>query len=111
MGQRSGDAGYDVATVILEAGPAKIYDKALNTLRANPTITITKNDSTKGAIQFRKGQQIAGLQISTLNENLTQLVIASSAGTSEQPSPTPMVVDAVLKVCKEVNVECAVQPQ
>ena len=110
MTQKSGGGGYDVATVILEAAPARVYDKALKTLKAHPEITITKDDSKKGKIQFRKGQQVAGLQISPAGDHLTQLVIASSIGETTQPSATPLVLEAVLRICKEVNVACSVQP-
>lgn len=109
MTQKSGSGGYDVATVILEAAPDRVYDKALKTLKARPDITITQDDSKKGKIQFRKSQQLAGLQISQLGDNLTQLVIASSVSPRAQPSTTSLVLDAVLRVCKEVNVQCTVQ--
>ncbi len=110
LSQRSGGKGYDVATVILEANSTKVYDKALNTMKANPGITITKSDSKLGVIEFRNAQQIAGLQIASLGDKLTQLVIASSVSETDQPGGTPPVVDAVLRVCKEVGVECSVQP-
>lgn len=109
MTQKSGSGGYDVATVILEAAPDRVYDKALKTLKAHPDITITQDDSKKGKIQFRKSQQLAGFQISQLGDNLTQLVIASSVSPRAQPSTTSLVLDAVLRVCKEVNVQCTVQ--
>ncbi len=110
MTQKSAGGGYDVATVVLEAAPARVYDKALKTLKANPGVSITKEDAKKGKIQFRKGQQVAGLQVSPRGEQETQLVIASSLGDATQPSATPLVLDAVLRICKEVKVECSVQP-
>lgn len=110
MTQKSDRGGYDVVTVILDASPARVYDKAVKTLRAHPEITITKDDSKKGRVQFQKGQQVAGLQISPLGDKLTQLVIASSIVDTAQPSTTSLVLDAVLRVCKEVNVQCTVQP-
>ncbi len=108
MTQKSGTGGYDVATVVLQAAPARVYDKALKTLKAHPEVTITENDSNKGQIQFRKSQQLAGLQISPLGDKLTQLVVASSVDETTQASATPLVVDAVLRVCKEVHVDCTV---
>ncbi len=110
MTQKSPTGGYDVATVILEAVPARVHDKALKMLRAHPDVTVTKDDSAKGEIQFRKGQQVAGLQIFPLGDNATQLVVASAVSDAS-PSATPLVVDAVLRVCKEVNVQCTVQGQ
>ncbi len=109
MTQKSAGGGYDVATVVLEAAPARVYDKAMKTLKANPDVSITKEDAKKGKIQFRKGQQVAGLQVSPRGDTETQLVIASSVGDAA-PSATPLVLDAVLRICKEVKVECSVQP-
>jgi hypothetical protein len=110
LSQKSGDAGYDVAIVVLEAEPARVYDKTLKSLQAHPEITITKDDGKTGKIEFRKGQQIAGFQITALGDKLTQLVIAASAGVKGEPSPTSLVLDAVLRVCKEVDVKCTVEP-
>ncbi len=109
MTQKSSSGGYDVATVILEAAPDRVYDKALKTLKAHPDIIITQDDSKEGNLQFRKGQQVAGLQISQLGDNLAQLVIASSVSTAGQPNTTSLVLDAVLRICKEVNVDCTVK--
>jgi hypothetical protein len=110
LSQKSGDAGYDVAIVVLEAEPARVYDKTLRSLQAHPEITITKDDGKTGKIEFRKGQQIAGFQITPLGNKLTQLVIAASAGEKGEPSPTSLVLGSVLRVCKEVDVKCTVEP-
>lgn len=100
--------GYDTASVVLEAAPDRVYSKAIAVIKANPEMKITKDDSKKGKIQFRKGQLVAGLQISPLGDNATQLLIATSVAEGE-PSATSLAVDAVLHICKEVNVECTVQ--
>ncbi len=100
--------GSDTASVILEAPPDRVYAKAIAVLKANPEMKITKDDAKKGKIQFRKGQTVAGLQISPLGDNATQLLIPTSVAQGE-PSATSLAVDAVLRICKEVNVECTVQ--
>ena len=94
----------------LEAAPAAVYDKTVQSLQSHPEITITKNDGKTGRIEIRKGKQVAGFQISPLGDKLTQLVIASSVSEGEEPSPTSLVVDGVLRVCKEVGVKCTVEP-
>jgi hypothetical protein len=109
MTQKSADGGYDLAMVLLEADPAKVYDKTVKSLRAHPEVTITKEDGKAGRIEIRKGQQVAGFQITALGEKLTQLTVAASVGPKGEPSPTSMVVDAVLRVCKEVDVKCTVE--
>ena len=110
MTQKSEHGGYDVAVVILEAAPPAVYNKTLQSLQSHPEVTITKNDAKAGRIEIRKGKRVAGFQISPLGDKLTQLVIASSVVEGEEPSATSMVVDAVLRVCKEVQVECTVEP-
>ena len=110
MTQKSGNGGYDVAIVVLEAAPAAVYDKTVKSLQAHPEISITKNDGKTGRIEIRKGQQAASFQISPLGEKLTQLVIASTVNDNASGSPTSLVLDAVLRVCKEVDVKCTVEP-
>lgn len=110
MTQKSEDGGYDVAIVVLEAAPAAVYDKTLKSLQAHTEVKITKNDVKNGRIEIRKDKQVASFQVSPLGDKLTQLVVASNIIQGEAASPTSMVVDAVLRVCKEVGVKCTVEP-
>ena len=110
MSQKSANGGYDVAMVVLEAAPAAVYDKTVKSLQSHPEITITKNDGKTGRIEIRKDKQVAGFQISPLGDKLTQLVIASNVSEGGEPSPASLVVEAVLRVCKEVGVKCTVEP-
>jgi hypothetical protein len=98
-------AGYDVATVVLEAKADKVYATALSSLKSHPGITVTKNNDQQRKIDFTNGQQDASLQATPLGEKLTQLVIASNL-TASQPSATSLVVQGVMKVCGELKVEC-----
>ena len=98
-------AGYDVATVVLEAQADKVYTKALSSLKSHPGITVTKNNDKQRKIDFTNGQQDASLQATPLGEKLTQLVIASNL-TAAQPSATSLVVQGVMKVCAELKVDC-----
>ena len=109
MTQKSAGGGYDVATVVLAANSTGVYDAAIKALKAHLDITITKQDSQKGSIQFRKGDIVAGLQITSLGDKLTQLVIASGASATNAASGTSLVLDGVLRVCKEMKVECTIQ--
>jgi hypothetical protein len=109
MKQKSGNGGYDVAIVLLEAAPTAVYDKILKSLQTHPEIRITKNDKKNGRIEISKDQLVAGFQITALGDKLTQLVIASNVSEKAEPSPTSMVVEAVLRVCNEVNVKCSVE--
>lgn len=104
--QSSNGAGYDVATVVLMANADKVYETALTSLKTNhPDITINSSDAKKREIKFSKGSQIASLQATPLGDKLTQLVIASNLIPAEADA-TPMVVEGVMKVCKQMNVVC-----
>ncbi len=103
-------AGYDVATVVLEANADKVYQTAVKNLTAHTDLTITKQDPRRRIVEFAKGQQVASLQATPLGEKITQLVIASSLAAG-QPDSTSLVVEGVLRVCKEMGVECTLQDQ
>ena len=99
-------SGYDVATVVLAANADKVYQTALSSLKANhPDITIKSSSAKKREIKFSKGDQIASMKATPLGEKLTQLVVASNLS-GAQTGTTSMVVNGVMKVCKEMNVVC-----
>lgn len=108
--QRSANnGGYDVASVILEAPADKVYDTALKVIKAHsPEVTITENDAKKMIIKFTDGQRNAGLQATSLGPKVTQLIIASNAVENGQ-SGTSIVLQGVLRVCKDMNVTCTVE--
>jgi len=102
--------GYDVATVVLAANADKVYQTAVKSLQARTDITITGNDARKREVMFAKGAQVASMQATPLGDKLTQLVIASNL-TEAQPSSASLVVQGVLRVCKEMNVVCTLEGQ
>ena len=104
-------AGYDVATVVLTANAEKVYETALASIKTNhPDVTINSANAKNREIKFSKGEQIASLQATPLGDKLTQLVIASNL-TGMQPDATSVVVDGVMKVCKQMNVVCTLANQ
>jgi len=110
MSDRSKDgSGFDVATVVLEANADKVYETAIKNLSARSDLKITKQDAKKRMVQFTNGPQVASMQATPLGEKITQLVVASNL--TPQPDATSLVVQGVLKVCKEMNVECTLAEQ
>lgn len=106
----SNGAGYDVATVVLMANTDKVYQTALTMLKTNhPEISITSSDAKKHEIKFSKGAQVASMQATPLGDKLTQLVVASSLAPGQDA--TPLVVDGVMKVCKQMNVVCTLSDE
>ena len=110
MSDRGKDgSGFDVATVVLEANADKVYQTAIKNLSARSDVKITKQDARKRMVQSTNGPQVASLQATPLGDKITQLVVASNL--APPPDATSLVVQGVLKVCKEMNVECTLQGQ
>ena len=110
MSDRSKDgSGFDVATVVLEANADKVYQTAIKNLSARTDLKITGQDARRRTVQFTNGTQVASLQATPLSDKITQLVIASNL--MPAPGTNSAVVEGVLKVCKEMNVECTLEGQ
>jgi len=106
--QQSNGAGYDSATVMLEAPAQKVFATAVNALQRarDKGITVTSVDEQQMVVQFTNGQQVAGMKISALGERLSQMLI-TSAHTGTQSNAAALVSNSVLRVCQEMNVECS----
>jgi hypothetical protein len=110
MSDRSKDgSGFDVATVVLEANADKVYQTAIKNLSARTDLRITRQDEKKRLVQFTNGTQVASLQATPLGDKITQLMIASNL--TPGAATNSMVVEGVLKVCKEMSVECTLEGQ
>ena len=105
MTQHSANGGYDVATVVLDANPSNVYDKTLERLKARTDLKITKQDKDMGTIEIKKGKKVLGFQIYALGPKETQMIVASGSSKSKDDA-TPVVVDSIMRVCKEFNVQC-----
>jgi len=105
---QSGGASYDSAAVMLEAPADKVYAAVVRgvTRAREKGITITREDPSGMLVQFTNGEQIAGIKVSSLGDNLSHLLV-SSAHTGTQPNAAALVMDSVLRVCKEMDVECS----
>jgi hypothetical protein len=99
--------GYDVATVLLEARADKVYSTAVTMLQAHKEWKITQKDDKSRTLEFSDGKLSAGLQVSHLEDNLTQLLIVST-GTPGKTDPTSLVLKGVLRVCNEMGIHCQV---
>lgn len=104
--QQPNGPSYDTAAVMLEVPADKVYAAVLNNLRNRKDLRITREDASSQIVQFTNGQQIAGINVSPIGESLTHMMI-TSAHTGSQPDAAAMVLNAVLRVCKDMNVECS----
>lgn len=68
--QENNGASYDAAAVMLEAPADKVFAAVLRGLANRKDLRITKEDAGQGLVQFANGQQIAGIKVSALGDNL-----------------------------------------
>lgn len=97
---------YDSAAVMIDAPADKVYAAVVRGVKNAQGISVTSEDPTQRLIQFTNGQQIAGIKVSALGDDLSHLLV-SSAHTGSQPNAAALVSDSVLRVCKDMNVECS----
>jgi hypothetical protein len=95
----------EVATVLLEAKADNVYNTAVNILKGSQNAVMTRKDDASRTVYFTFGHNTASLKISSLQDNVSQLIISSSS-TSGKPGDTSFVVDSILRVCREMGVEC-----
>ncbi len=110
MSQQSpqqGGASYDSAAVMVEVPADKVYAAVVRGVKSNTQgLTVTREDPAARLVQFTNRQQIAGIKVSPLGDNLSHLLI-SSAHTGNQPDASSLVLNGVLRACKDMNVECS----
>ena len=100
-------ASYDSAAVVIEAPAEKVYAAVLRGLANNTQgMKITFENAQQRLVEFSNGQQIAGIKVSALGDDLTHMLI-SSAHRGNQPDAAALVLDSVLRVCAEMKVECS----
>jgi hypothetical protein len=104
--QGSDGASYNSAAVMIDAPADKVWAAVQRGVRNRADISVTREDATSRLIQFTDGRQIAGIKVSALGDDLTHLLV-SSAHTGSQPDAAALVTNSVLRVCKEMNIECS----
>ena len=100
--------GFDVATVMIEAPSAKVYETALAMLQEHADIQINHTDAKKQKIEFSRGEQHGTFQATSMAPKVTQFMIGVSLPPG-MPSNTYQVVDGVMKVCAEMKVQCTAE--
>lgn len=100
--------GYDAATVLLEARADRVYSTAVSVLQANKDIRITKKDDRALSIEFVDGKLAVGMQVSSLGDKISQLLVVS---TTTGKAGTSVVLNGIMRVCKEMGVHCQVDEE
>jgi hypothetical protein len=99
-------AGFDVATVVLNAEAAKVYATTVGMLRKNQQVHVTAEDSGRRTVDFSNGKRSAGITVTDLGPRLSQMVVASAVMPGQE-SATLRIVDGILRVCQEMKVTCS----
>jgi hypothetical protein len=105
--QPGGRPGYDFATVILDAPADKVFATALDMARKHPAVRVVMQDPGQRRFQVAEGDRTATLNVVPFSDDVSQLLIAGHAAPGED-STTSRVVQAVLRVCKQMNKHCEV---
>ena len=104
---QNGHPGYDFATVILEAPADKVFAVALDHARNNKALRLMMVDPSGMRLQAAEGDRTATLNVIALSDQVSQLMIAGTAGRGEDPTSS-RVVAAVMRVCAEMKKSCSV---
>lgn len=106
--QGGGRQGYDFATVLLDAPADKVFATALGLARKNPSVRVVMQDPGQRRFQIAEGDRTATLNVVAFSDDVSQLLIAGHAGNPAEGSTASRVVQAVLRVCKEMGKHCEV---
>ena len=100
-----GQAGYDFASVVLEAPADKVFAVALERARNNHAVRIVMADAGARRLQIAQGDRMATLNVVEMDDQLSQLLIAGRTRPGEQAASSE-VVAAVVRVCAELKKTC-----
>jgi hypothetical protein len=104
-GQSGGRAGYDFASVVLEAPADRVFAIALDHAKKNKAVRILSIEPTGRRLQVAEGDRTATLNVVELNDHVSQLLIAGMASPGEGPTAS-RVVQAVMRICAEMKKTC-----
>ncbi|HLG44852.1 MAG TPA: hypothetical protein VKY24_01315 [Reyranella sp.] len=105
----NGQAGYDFASVVLEAPADKVFAVALDRAKNNRAVRIVMADAGARRLQVAQGDRTATLNVVEMNDQLSQLLIAGRTRPGE-PAASSEVVAAVMRVCAELKKTCEIAP-
>ena len=103
-----GQGTYDFATVLLDAPAARVFATALEMARRNTAVRVVMQDPGQRRFQIMEGDRTATLNVVAFSDDVSQLLIAGHAASPAEGSTASRVVQAVLRVCKEMGKHCEV---
>ena len=98
----------DVATVMLEAKPERVYQTVIGAATGDTKLKIINRDDAVRLVEFTNGSRNVAIQVDAVAEGLTQLTIGATSPKPRQQSTTDLVLEQVLMVCQQMGVSCSV---
>lgn len=99
---------HDFAVVLLEAPAERVYATALDLARKNREVRVLMTDPGTRRLQLAEGDRVATLNVVEFSPEVSQLMIAGTAGPGED-STTSRVVAAVMRVCAAMKKDCKLE--
>jgi hypothetical protein len=99
----------DVATVILDAGAARVYRAMTDTLSADKRIKISQMDNSKKLVEFSKGTTSFSMQVDSLSAGFSQITVLAVHVENSSGKKTDAAVNAILAVSKKAGIKCEVK--
>ncbi len=106
--ERPNGQRQDFAVVLLEAPADRVFATALDLARKNRQVRVLMTDPATRRLQLAEGDRVATLNVVEFGPEVSQLMIAGSAGPGED-STTSRVVAAVMRVCAAMKKECQLE--
>ena len=75
---------YDSAAVMIDAPADKVYAAVVRGVKNAQGVSVTSEDPAQRLIQFTNGQQIAGIKVSALGDDLSHLLVPQIRGDLDQ---------------------------
>ncbi|WP_353202069.1 hypothetical protein [Polynucleobacter sp.] len=102
----NGNPAFQFATVIIDAPAIKVYSTAVNVVSQNQAITIVSQDAKNLKLKVSEGNKSISLSVVSLSDKSSEIMISATAAPQSQDPSTSPEVDAILKICKQLNKVC-----
>jgi len=106
--QQANGPRHDFATVLLEAPADRVYATVVEMVGKNQQVMVLMKDPGNRRLQIAEGDRVATLNVVTFGPDVSQLMVAGTAGPGESPTASK-VVEAVMRICAELKKECQLE--
>ncbi len=103
--ENTGSPGYSIAEVILSGKADRVYAVALKSVQASTKAHLASQDDANRALEFVVDGQVIGLRVSQVDSKAVHILIASTVVVGK-PDQIQAVVDATMRICKEMGATC-----